>query len=202
MFHTSERSPKPQPVGEIRVMVSPKPRPLCAPIAQSAHRRFTLKAPTLTFTSAVTGLVIIAATTLSTIHATERKTMDLGNFSVSLTVKDIKAAKAFYEKLDFKEVGGKLEQNWIVLQNGNAKIGLFQGMFDKNIMTFNPGWTPDKQTLKDFQDVRELQRTLKARGISMTTEADETTLGPAHFTLTDPDGNMLLFDQHVPSPKR
>jgi predicted enzyme related to lactoylglutathione lyase len=132
----------------------------------------------------------------------QRKTMELGNFSVSLAVKDIKASKAFYEKLDFKEVGGKLEQNWIVLQNGNAKIGLFQGMFDKNIMTFNPGWTHDKQTLTDFEDVRDLQRSLKARGLTMATEADEATQGPAHFMLTDPDGNTLLFDQHVPSPKR
>ncbi len=128
--------------------------------------------------------------------------MELGNFSVSLTVKDIKASKAFYDKLGFKEVGGKLEQNWIVLQNGTTKIGLFQGMFDKNMMTFNPGWTQDKQTLTDFQDVRDLQRTLKARGLTMTTEADESTQGPAHFVLTDPDGNTLLFDQHVPSPKR
>jgi predicted lactoylglutathione lyase len=163
---------------------------------------FPLKSLKLPFAAALACTAIVAATALPTTHATERKTMDLGNFSVSLTVKDIKAAKAFYEKLDFKEVGGKLEQNWIVLQNGNAKIGLFQGMFDKNIMTFNPGWTQDKQTLKDFQDVRELQRTLKARGLSPTTEADEATQGPAHFTLTDPDGNVLLFDQHVPSPKR
>jgi len=128
--------------------------------------------------------------------------MDLGNFSVSLAVKDIKASKAFYEKLDFKEVGGKLEQNWIVLQNGTARIGLFQGMFDKNIMTFNPGWTKDKETLKDFPDVRELQHTLKTRGITMAIEADETTSGPAYFQVTDPDGNTLLFDQHVPSPQR
>jgi predicted enzyme related to lactoylglutathione lyase len=161
-----------------------------------------LKALALALAGALAMVAIVGGTTLPITHATERKTMDLGNFSVSLTVKDIKAAKAFYEKLDFKEVGGKLEQNWIVLQNGNAKIGLFQGMFDKNLMTFNPGWTPDKQTLKDFQDVRELQRTLKARGITMATEADETTQGPAHFTVTDPDGNTLLFDQHVPSPKR
>jgi predicted enzyme related to lactoylglutathione lyase len=132
----------------------------------------------------------------------ERKSMDLGNFSVSLAVKDVKASKAFYEKLDFKEVGGKLEQNWIVLQNGNAKIGLFQGMFDKNIMTFNPGWTQDKQTIKDFQDVRELQRILKSRGLKIAPEANEATEGPAHFMITDPDGNTLLIDQHVPSPKR
>jgi lactoylglutathione lyase len=128
--------------------------------------------------------------------------MNLGNFSVSLAVKDIKAAKAFYEKLDFTEVGGTLEQNWIVLQNGNARIGLFQGMLDKNILTFNPGWGSDKETLKDFEDVRELQRTLKGRGLTMAPEADETTEGPAYFMVTDPDGNTLLFDQHVPSPKR
>jgi predicted enzyme related to lactoylglutathione lyase len=128
--------------------------------------------------------------------------MELGNFSVSLTVKDIKAAKAFYEKLDFKEVAGKLEDNWIVLQNGNARIGLFQGMFEKNLMTFNPGWTKNKETMTDFQDVRELQRTFKARGITVTTEADESTEGPAYFMVADPDGNTLLFDQHVPSPKR
>jgi len=128
--------------------------------------------------------------------------MELGNFSVSLAVKDIKASKAFYEKLDFKEVAGRLEENWIVLQNGAARIGLFQGMLDKNIMTFNPGWGKDKENLKDFQDVRELQRTLKARGVRITPEADETTEGPAYFMVTDPDGNTLLFDQHVPSPTR
>ena len=88
-----------------------------------------------------------------------------------------------------------------MLQNGNARIGLFQGMFDTNIMTFNPGWGKDKEILKDFQDVRELQRTLKARGITMTTEADESTEGPAYFMVTDPDGNALMFDQHVPTPK-
>ena len=147
-------------------------------------------------------MAIVGATTALSTHATETKSMELGNFSVSLAVKDIKASKAFYEKLDFKEVAGKLEQNWIVLQNGNARIGLFQGMFDKNIMTFNPGWTKDKETVMDFQDVRELQRTLKARGLALAPEADETTEGPAHFMVTDPDGNALLFDQHVPSPKR
>ncbi len=128
--------------------------------------------------------------------------MELGNFSVSLAVKDIKASLAFYEKLGFKPVGGKLEQNWIVLQNGSTKIGLFQGMFPKNLMTFNPGWTSDAKALERFQDVRELQRTLKARGLTVAPEADETTQGPAHFMITDPDGNPLLFDQHVPSPKK
>jgi predicted enzyme related to lactoylglutathione lyase len=149
---------------------------------------------------ALTGMV--GASMAQSTQATEQKTMELGNFSVSLAVKDIKASMAFYQKLDFKQVAGKLEQNWVVLQNGNARIGLFQGMFDKNIMTFNPGWTKDKETLTDFQDVRELQRTLKARGLTLATEANETTEGPAYFQVTDPDGNTLLFDQHVPSPKR
>lgn len=132
----------------------------------------------------------------------QEQTMQLGNFSVSLAVKDIKASKAFYEKLDFKEVGGKLEQNWLVLQNGTTTIGLFQGMFEKNIMTFNPGWDKDKQTLKEFQDVRELQRIMKERGLEFATEADESTTGPASIILVDPDGNSILIDQHVPSPKR
>lgn len=134
--------------------------------------------------------------------AQEDKPLDLGNFSVSLTVKDIKASLAFYEKLGFKPVGGKLEQRWIVLQNGSTKIGLFQGMFPRNMMTFNPGWAQDRTALAQFQDVRELQRLLKARGLTMTLEADETTQGPAHFVVTDPDGNPLLFDQHVPSPRK
>ena len=128
--------------------------------------------------------------------------VQLGNFSVSLNVKDIKASKAFYEKLDFEQVAGKLEQNWVVLQNGTTKIGLFQGMFEKNSLTFNPGWDHERKTPKDFQDVRELQRILKARGITLQTEADESTDGPAYFTFVDPDGNPILVDQHVPKPKR
>ncbi|MGE3167026.1 MAG: VOC family protein [Planctomycetota bacterium] len=128
--------------------------------------------------------------------------MQLGNFSVSLTVKDIKLSKAFYENLDFKQVGGKLEQNWVVLQNGTTKIGLFQGMFEKNLLTFNPGWDDERKTPKDFQDIREIQRVLKQRGVKLQTEADESTDGTAHFTLVDPDGNPILFDQHVPKPKR
>ena len=128
--------------------------------------------------------------------------MQLGNFSVSLNVKDIKASKAFYEKLDFKQVSGELEQNWVVLQNGTTKIGLFQGMFEKNSLTFNPGWDSEKKTLKEFQDVRELQRILKQRGMKLQTEADESSEGPASFTLVDPDGNPILIDQHVPKPSR
>lgn len=153
----------------------------------------------LTGALALTAITTAAAT--RAVQAKETKTMQLGNFSVSLNVKDIKASKAFYEKLDFKQVSGKLEQNWIVLKNGDTKIGLFQGMFDKNMLTFNPGWNSDKETLKDFQDVRELQHVLKERGIKMTTEADESTKGPASFTIADPDGNPILFDQFVPAPK-
>ena len=173
-----------------------------------ASRRIHMKALnfTRTFAGALASIAIVAtagSAAAQPIPASEKKPMDLGNFSVSLNVKDIKASMAFYEKLDFKVVAGKLEQKWIVLQSGNARIGLFQGMFDKNIMTFNPGWTKDKETMKEFQDVREIQRTLKARGITtVAPEADEKTEGPAYFKVTDPDGNMLLFDQHVPSPKR
>jgi catechol 2,3-dioxygenase-like lactoylglutathione lyase family enzyme len=126
----------------------------------------------------------------------------LGNFSVSLAVKDIKASKAFYEKLDFKQVAGDLAQNWVVLQNDTTTVGLFQGMFERNMLTFNPGWNHKKETLKDFQDVRELQRTLKERGLELQTEADPASTGPASLVLVDPDGNPILIDQHVPRPKR
>ena len=149
-------------------------------------------------------LVVLAQTTPAPQRerATKDVPMQLGNFSVSLAVKDIKLSKAFYEKLDFKQVAGKLEQNWVVLQSGTTKIGLFQGMFEKNSLTFNPGWDHERKTPKDFQDVRELQRIVKQRGIKLQTEADETTDGPAHFTLVDPDGNPILVDQHVPKPSR
>jgi len=144
----------------------------------------------------------LAALTLSTTrHDVEGDPMQLGNFSVSLAVKDIKASKAFYEKLGFEEVSGNLKQNWIVLKNGTTKIGLFQGMFEKNMLTFNPGWTPERETLQDFQDVRELQHILIERGLELKSEADESTDGPAYFSLEDPDGNPILFDQHVPRPK-
>ena len=157
---------------------------------------------TRSFSSALAWTALAVTLVAASTQATENKPMDLGNFSVSLAVKDIKASKAFYEKLGFTEAGGKLEQNWIVLQSGYARIGLFQGMFDKNLMTFNPGWTKDKETLTDFTDVRDLQRTFKERGITPTPAADESTTGPAYFMIKDPDGNTLLFDQHVASPKR
>jgi catechol 2,3-dioxygenase-like lactoylglutathione lyase family enzyme len=122
--------------------------------------------------------------------------MRLGNFSMSLVVKDLAVSRAFYEKLGFASVGGD-GKRWSVLRNGATKIGLFQGLFEKNILTFNPGWDADRNTPADFVDVRVLQRTLKARGVKLTTEADENSSGPASFTLTDPDGNDILVDQHV-----
>jgi catechol 2,3-dioxygenase-like lactoylglutathione lyase family enzyme len=123
--------------------------------------------------------------------------MELGAFSISLAVKDIHASKAFYEKLGFKEFGGDISQNWLILKNGETVIGLFQGMFDKNMLTFNPGWNQEAQNLDTFTDVRALQRQLKAQGMEFMSEADESTTGPASFIVIDPDGNPILFDQHV-----
>ena len=123
--------------------------------------------------------------------------MELGNFSVSLAVKDLAASKAFYAKLGFEPFAGEESQNWLILKNGDHVIGLFQGMFGKNILTFNPGWDSNAQKLPTFTDVRDLQRRLKARGVSMVTEADESTSGPASFVVVDPDGNTILVDQHV-----
>ena len=128
--------------------------------------------------------------------------MRLGNFSVSLAVKDIAASRAFYEKLGFKAFGGDPASNWVILQNETSTIGLFQGMFDKNILTFNPGWDRTCSTLPEFDDVRDIQRTLKSRGVALTTEAEQSTTGLASLTLIDPDGNMILIDQHVPSPRK
>ena len=123
--------------------------------------------------------------------------MELGNFSVGLAVKNIEASKAFYEKLGFAVFMGDQSQNWLIMKNGDHVIGLFQGMFDKNILTFNPGWDSNAQSLTSFTDVRELQRQLKASGVDMITEADESSTGPASFMIADPDGNTILFDQHV-----
>ncbi len=123
--------------------------------------------------------------------------MQLGAFSLSLTVQDIHASKDFYEKLGFEAVGGNLEQNWLILKNGTTAIGLFQGMFDKNMLTFNPGWDSNIAKLDTFTDVRELQRQLKAKAIQPVTEADEDSTGPASFVIVDPDGNPILIDQHV-----
>ena len=122
--------------------------------------------------------------------------MQLGNFSISLTVKDIHKSKQFYEKLGFAVVGGKIEEQWLVLQNASCKIGLFQGMFDQNILTFNPGWNSEGKEIESFTDVRDLQKQLKAEGLTLTKEADEKASGPDFFTLIDPDGNQILVDQH------
>lgn len=123
--------------------------------------------------------------------------MNLGTFSVSLAVQDIHASQAFYEKLGFTGFFGDASQNWLIMRNGDHVIGLFQGMFEKNIMTFNPGWDGDAKPLSEFTDVRELQRMLKAQGIEPIQEADEGTMGPASLMIVDPDGNTILLDQHV-----
>jgi catechol 2,3-dioxygenase-like lactoylglutathione lyase family enzyme len=126
-----------------------------------------------------------------------KTTMELGAFSVSLAVKDLAASRAFYEKLGFEQAGGDPAQNWLILRNGTTTIGLFQGMFERNIMTFNPGWDWQAQPLDSFTDVRELQRRLIEVGLEPTQRADESTKGPASVVLVDPDGNPVLLDQHV-----
>ncbi len=123
--------------------------------------------------------------------------MDLGNFSISLAVKDIGASREFYEKLGFEVFGGDASQNWLIMKNGDHAIGLFQGMFEKNILTFNPGWDSNARELDTYTDVRELQRQLKDRGLELVSEADESTSGPASLMIADPDGNPVLVDQHV-----
>ena len=122
--------------------------------------------------------------------------MNLGSFSVSLAVKDLATSRGFYEKLGFDAVGGDPQQNWLILKNGDHVIGLFQGMFEQNILTFNPGWDQGGNELDSFTDVRELQRELKKRGIALSSEADDSTSGPASLMLSDPDGNQILIDQH------
>lgn len=123
--------------------------------------------------------------------------MELGTFSISLAVKNIKASKEFYEKLGFDIFMGEIAQNWLIMKNGVHVIGLFQGMFEKNILTFNPGWDGNAQKLNAFTDIRELQRQLKAQGVEFASEVDESTTGPASFMILDPDGNPILVDQHV-----
>jgi len=123
--------------------------------------------------------------------------MELGAFSVSLAVKDLEASRTFYEKFGFKVFAGDASQNWLIMKNGDHVIGLFQGMFEKNILTFNPGWDSNAQKLATFTDIRELQRQLKAQGVQLQHEADESSTGPASFIAIDPDGNPILVDQHV-----
>ena len=123
--------------------------------------------------------------------------MQLGAFPISLSVKDIAASRAFYEKFGFEVLGGNQDENWLILKNGEAVIGLFQGMFEGNLLTFNPGWDQSAKPVGPFTDVREIQRRLKEQGIELSPEADETTTGPGYFSAVDPDGNVILVDQHV-----
>jgi len=125
------------------------------------------------------------------------KQLRLGAFSISLTVKDIHVSRAFYEQLGFVVMGGQIEQNWLIMSNQTTVIGLFQGMFEKNMLTFNPGWDSAAKPLSDFEDVRKIQADLLAKGLSLLTTADPNTQGPAHIVLEDPDGNPILIDQHV-----
>ncbi len=127
----------------------------------------------------------------------EESVMQLGNFSVSLAVKDIEASRAFYEKFGFSLWGGDPQQKWVILKNGSTVIGLFQGMFERNLLTFNPGWDGDGNALPEFTDIRDLQRELKARGVPLLSEVDESSAGPASCMVQDPDGNQILLDQHV-----
>jgi catechol 2,3-dioxygenase-like lactoylglutathione lyase family enzyme len=143
--------------------------------------------------------VTVNGAALVTGQQTRATKLRLGNFSVSLAVKDLKASREFYEKLGFRVIGGN-GRNWAILQNETATIGLFQGMFEKNSLTFNPGWDRKSNTLPEFDDVRAIQRTLKSRGLKLQTEADESSSGPASFSLADPDGNPILVDQHVSKP--
>jgi lactoylglutathione lyase len=129
--------------------------------------------------------------------AMSKQSTTLGAFSISLAVKDLEASKSFYEKLDFAVVGGEAAQNWLILRNGSVTLGLFQGMFERNILTFNPGWDETAQPITQFTDIREHQREFKARGLQLVSEADENATGPASLMLIDPDGNPILLDQHV-----
>ena len=149
-------------------------------------------------------LITCTATTFSEPAKDKGDTkMRLGNFSVSLTVKNLTASKEFYEKLGFKvKPGSGNGKTWLVMQNDTSTIGLFQGMFDKNGLTFNPGWDRNAATLPEFDDVRDLQKMLLDKGLTLTTKADEASTGPAYITLNDPDGNPILIDQHVAKPKK
>lgn len=141
-------------------------------------------------------LAILAAFCLGFVSHTKDNDMNLGAFSMSLSVKDLKASKEFYENLGFTAFGGGVEKNYLIMKNGNALIGLFQGMFKGNIITFNPGWDENAKNMTEFTDIREIQRYLKSKGVKLTTEADESTKGPASIVLSDPDGNVILLDQH------
>lgn len=156
----------------------------------------------ITATAALLMLILTGCASGKPATPATAPTTNLGNFSVSLAVKDLAASQAFYEKLGFRIVGGIAKANYLILQNETSTIGIFQGMFPTNTLTFNPGWDRNKQTLATFQDVRELQREFKAKGLTPTVAADESSTGPAFFMLMDPDGNPILFDQHIPAPTK
>jgi catechol 2,3-dioxygenase-like lactoylglutathione lyase family enzyme len=156
---------------------------------------------TLTLASFLAGATLVYAATKPATPPEKEPPLRLGNFSVSLNVKDLAASRAFYEKLGFKVIGGD-PKNYLILQNHSATVGIFKGMFKGNILTFQPGWDRDTKPLADFDDVRHIQKTLTARGITLTTKAEEASTGPAYLTLKDPDNNEILIDQHVPAPKK
>jgi catechol 2,3-dioxygenase-like lactoylglutathione lyase family enzyme len=149
---------------------------------------------------AVLAVLTLAARQSTPTSAASESKLELGAFSVSLAVDDIAASRAFYEALGFSVVLGRQEQNWLILRNGTTTIGLFQGLFEANALTFNPGWDAAAQPLESFEDVRDIQRRLEAAGLVLTSRADESSTGPASFSLLDPDGNPVLVDQHVPRP--
>lgn len=171
----------------------------------ATHRK-ELFVKRITLITLIVGLAVGCAATESREQPVkenvEGTSMRLGNFSVSLAVKDLAASRAFYEKLGFRVTFGDQASNWLILQNDTATIGQFQGMFEKNMLTFNPGWDRGGNTLPAFDDVRDIQKKLKAGGIPLLTEADETSTGPASLMVVDPDGNPILLDQHVPRPAK
>lgn len=142
-------------------------------------------------------LALAVAFSLGFITNRKKEDMKVGAFSMSLSVKNLQASKEFYENLGFKVFGGGMDKNYLIMKNGNALIGLFQGMFQGNILTFNPGWDENAKKMDQYNDVREIQKHLKAKNIKLASEADENTKGPASFMVTDPDGNVILFDQHI-----
>ncbi len=150
--------------------------------------------------AAILGFMIAHHAEFNSGTMTKTDQIELGNFSVSLAVKDLQASKEFYEKLGFKVIGGSEEARYLILQNSTSTIGIFQGMFDKNILTFNPGWDRNAKAIPEFQDVREIQKKLVELGITPSVVADENSTGPASFMIADPDGNQILLDQHVPAP--
>jgi lactoylglutathione lyase len=172
-------------------------RPLREPLRPPPSMHLTLG---IALASALLGAAALAALSSASRLPADDTKPGLGAFSVSLTVKDLAASRAFYESLGFVAVAGVQEQNWLVLRSGTTTIGLFQGMFEKNMLTFNPGWGPEAKPLESFTDVRELQARFEAAGLEPKPRADPKSDGVAHFILTDPDGNPVLFDQHVPKP--